>query len=169
MTAVDALLAELEERRIAPGLSTAEQNALRDCEITLGMVETSPRTRAEAARRVERFTATHAAQKTPAQLQREIDEVLAQKHEPRSHAEKKPLGTRDGILDGTRITLTNAESLVRAHVPDALVDTYQAFRHSKKAYWIHRESSVASIGEGPTKKAAWKDAAYRLSLHPMTR
>jgi hypothetical protein len=70
------------------------------------------------------------------------------------------------ILDGTRITLTNAERLVRAHVPDAFVDTHHAYRHSKKTYWVHRESSVTSIGQGPTKKAAWKDAAYRLSLLP---
>ena len=166
MTDVDARLAELESRRIVPGLSVAEQNELRDCEITLGMVEAPPRARTEAARRVERFAAERAAKKTPAQLQREIDEVLAQKHRHHSHAEKKPLGALDGMLDGTRITLTNAESLVRAHVSDAFVDTHHAFRHAKKTYWIHRESSVASIGQGHTKKAAWKDAAYRLSLLP---
>jgi len=77
MTAVDARLAELESRRIDPGLSVAEQNELRDCEITLGMVDAPPRARAEAARRVERFAAERAAaKKTPAQLQREINEVL---------------------------------------------------------------------------------------------
>jgi hypothetical protein len=164
-----ARLAELESRRIIPGLSAAEQNELRDCEITLGMAEAPPRARAEAARRVERFAAERATKKTPAQLQRDIDEVLAQKHRHPSHAEQKPLGTLDGMLDGTRITLTNAESLVRARVPDAFVDTHRTFQRSKKTYWIHRESSVASIGQGPTKKAAWKDAAYRLSLLPMVR
>ena len=35
----------------------AEQNELRDCEITLGMAAAPPRARAEAARRVERFAA----------------------------------------------------------------------------------------------------------------
>ena len=82
---------------------------------------------------------------------------------------RSPLGALDGMLDGTRITLTNAESLVRAHVPDAIVDTHHAFRHAKKTYWIHRESFVASIGQGPTKNAAWKDAALRLSLLPTVR
>jgi hypothetical protein len=53
------------------------------------------------------------------------------------------------------LSLTNAESLVRAHVPDAFVDTQHAFQHSKKTYGIYRESSVSSIGQGPTKKAAW--------------
>jgi hypothetical protein len=43
MTDVDARLAELESRQIVPGLSMAEQNELRDCEITLGMVEAPPR------------------------------------------------------------------------------------------------------------------------------
>lgn len=105
MTDVDARLAELESRRIAPGLSVAEQNELRDCEITLGMVEAPPRARAEAARRVERFAAERAAKKTPAQLQREIDEALAQKHRPRSHAEKKK---SLGALDGTRITVRHS-------------------------------------------------------------
>jgi len=80
MTEVDARLAELEARRFDPGLSTAEQNEMRDCEIALGMVDAPLRARVEAAQRVERFAATRAAQKTPAQLQREIDEVLAQKH-----------------------------------------------------------------------------------------
>jgi hypothetical protein len=79
MTEVDARLAELESRQIIPGLSVAEQNELRACEITLGMIEATPRARAEAARRVERFAAEREAKKTPAQLQREIDEVLAQK------------------------------------------------------------------------------------------
>lgn len=55
MTDVDARLTELESRRIVPGLSVAEQNELRDCEITLGMVEANARVRDEAARRVERF------------------------------------------------------------------------------------------------------------------
>jgi hypothetical protein len=86
MTVVDARLAELESRRIDPGLSVAEQNELRDCEITLGMVEAPPRARVEAARRVERFAAERSAKKTPAQLQSEIDEVLARKHGQRSHA-----------------------------------------------------------------------------------
>lgn len=54
MTDVDARLAELESRRMS-GLTVAEQNELRDCEIALGMVECSAGTRAEAARRVERF------------------------------------------------------------------------------------------------------------------
>ena len=43
MTDVDARLAELESRRIVPGLSVAEQNELRDCEITLGMADAPPR------------------------------------------------------------------------------------------------------------------------------
>lgn len=60
MTDVDNRLAELEARRFAPGLSVAEQNELRDCEITLGMVEAPPRARAEAAQRVERFAAERA-------------------------------------------------------------------------------------------------------------
>jgi hypothetical protein len=42
MTDVDARLAELESRRIVPGLSVAEQNELRDCEITLGMAGAPP-------------------------------------------------------------------------------------------------------------------------------
>ncbi len=79
MTDVHTRLAELESRRFVPGLSAAEQNELRDCEITLGMIEVPPRTRAEAARRVERLAAERAAPKTPAQLQREIDEVLAKR------------------------------------------------------------------------------------------
>ena len=66
MTAVDDRLAELESRRLEPGLSVAEQNELRDCEITLGMVDAPHRARAEAARRVERYAAERAAQETPA-------------------------------------------------------------------------------------------------------
>ena len=92
------------------------------------------------------------------------EEAPAKKRGHRSHAEKKRPSTPDGALDGTRITLTNAESLVRAHIPDAIVEPYQAFQTSKKAYWIHRAGSAAPIGEGPTKKAAWKDAAQRLGL-----
>lgn len=49
MNAVEARLAELESRRVQPGLSVSEQNELRDCEITLGMVEAPSRARAEAA------------------------------------------------------------------------------------------------------------------------
>ena len=80
MTDVDARLAELESRRIDPGLSVAEQNELRDCEISLGMVEATARVRAEAARRVEQLAAERTAKKkTPAQLQREIDEALARR------------------------------------------------------------------------------------------
>lgn len=84
MTDVDAHLAELESRRIDPGLSVAEQNELRDCEITLGMVQAPPRARAEAARRVERFTAERARRsllpkKSHAQIKREVDDVLARK------------------------------------------------------------------------------------------
>ncbi len=60
MADVDTRLAELESRRIVPGLCVAEQNELRDCEITLGMVEASARARTEAARRVERFAAKRA-------------------------------------------------------------------------------------------------------------
>jgi hypothetical protein len=77
MTDVDARLAELESRRIVPGLSVAEQNELRDCEITLGMAAAPPRARAEAARRVERFAAERAAKKTKRQIAREVDEILA--------------------------------------------------------------------------------------------
>ena len=81
MTDINARLAERESHRIDPGqgLSVSEQNELRDCEIALGMVAALPRARAEAARRVERFAAERAAKKTPAQLQRGIDEVLARK------------------------------------------------------------------------------------------
>lgn len=61
MTDVDARLADLESRRISPGLSAPEENELRDCEIALGMVDASSRARADAARRVERFAAERAA------------------------------------------------------------------------------------------------------------
>lgn len=80
MTDVNARLSELESRKIVPGLSVAEQNELRDCEITLGMVEAPPNARVGAARRVEKFAADRAIKKTPAQLQKEIDEMLAKQH-----------------------------------------------------------------------------------------
>lgn len=57
MTEVDERLAALESRRLESGLTVAEQNELRDCEITLGMTTAGPRERSEAARRVERFAA----------------------------------------------------------------------------------------------------------------
>lgn len=66
MIDVDRRLAELESARVDPGLSVAEQNELRDCEITLGMVWAPPIARAEAARRVERFAAERIAKKTSA-------------------------------------------------------------------------------------------------------
>lgn len=74
-----------------------------------------------------------------------------------------------GMLDGIRITLAKAESLVRARIPDADIDTHRASQWSRKTYWIHRANSVYSIGDGPTKNATWKDAALRLSLHPVER
>lgn len=63
MTEIDQRLAELESQRFIPGLSVAEQNELRDCEIALGMVYASDnaRVRVEAIRRVERFAAERAA------------------------------------------------------------------------------------------------------------
>lgn len=46
---------ELQVRWI--DLSIAEQNEARDCEIALGMIDCRPETRAEAARRCERYAA----------------------------------------------------------------------------------------------------------------
>jgi len=57
MTEVEARRIELESRRMEPGLTVTEANEVRDCEIALGMIDVSPSTRAEAARRVELYAA----------------------------------------------------------------------------------------------------------------
>lgn len=148
MTDVDARLAELESHRIDPGLSVAEQNELRDCEITLGMVAASPRARAEAARRVERFAAERAAKKTPAQLQREIDEVLARKHGHRSHAEKKS-------LSGNKRTAyyLDANNVIRSTAQPAAPGFTHRLVGNDVVYVI------ASDGEVAFEHQAWFDRA----------
>lgn len=77
MTDVDGRLAELESCRFVPGLSVTEQNELRDCEITLGMVGAPPRARAEAARRVERFAAERARHPSTAPMNSAAIEVVS--------------------------------------------------------------------------------------------
>lgn len=59
---VDDRLAELESRRIVPGLSVVEQIELRDCEVVLGMTPALPQERSEAARRVEQYARERAHQ-----------------------------------------------------------------------------------------------------------
>lgn len=53
MSEVLARFQELDARRMT--LPIAEQNERRDCEIALGMVPCRPETRANAARRCERW------------------------------------------------------------------------------------------------------------------
>jgi hypothetical protein len=85
-------MTEVEARRIhlatQPDLTPAELNELRDCEITLGMTMAGSQARAEAARRIEArdLARRTAPPKSHAQIKREVNEILAGRHDGSSRA-----------------------------------------------------------------------------------
>src|SRR4029077_7538126 len=102
----------MRPKRLGPGNYTFAGSP-DDVEWTKPASEPTKKTHAQIKHEIDEILARPYSHGTKKGSSRDIDEVLAQKHRHRSHAEQKSLGALDGMLDGTRITLTNAESLVR--------------------------------------------------------
>jgi hypothetical protein len=76
-------------------------------------------------------------------------------------------------LDGKRITLRNAEELVRARYARARVQGYTG--NDRKRYYLVWEGGYSvggntkRLGEGDTKPQAWKDAAENIAYREQQR